>query len=46
MSISLSSVAILNMKGSDYCCIIRLISKNQAISLMKKADLTKESRAL
>ena len=27
MSINLSNTAILNIKGSDYCCIIGLISK-------------------
>ena len=25
---NLSDIAILNIKGSDYCCIISLISKN------------------
>ena len=46
MSISLGDIVILNIKGSDYCCIVRLISKNQAINLMKKADLTEESGTL
>ena len=32
MSINLSDTAILNIKGSDYGCIISLISKNEAIS--------------
>ena len=27
VSINLSDVSILNIKGSDYCCIIRLIRK-------------------
>ena len=27
-----SDIAILNIKGSDYCCIISLISKNEAIN--------------
>ena len=27
-------IAILNIKGSDYCCIISLISKNEAINLL------------
>ena len=27
-------------KGSDYHCIISLISKNQTIKLMQNADLT------
>ena len=35
MSINLSNVAILNIKGTDYRCIISLISKNEAIDLSK-----------
>ena len=35
MSIKISNIAISNIKGSDYCCIISLISKNEAIKLMK-----------
>ena len=35
MSIKISDIAISNIKGSDYCCIISLISKNEAIKLMK-----------
>ena len=38
--------AILNIKGSDYCCIISLICKNEAINLMQNADLTEKSRVL
>ena len=38
---SLSSIAILNIKGSNYCCIISLISKNEAINVMQNADLNK-----
>ena len=34
MSMNLSDIAILNIKGSDYHCIISLISKNEAINLM------------
>ena len=44
MPINLSNIAILNIKGSDYCCIISLISKNEAIKLMQDANLTKKSR--
>ena len=40
MSISLSDIAILSIKGFDYCCITSLISKNEAINLMQNADLT------
>ena len=38
MSINLSNVAILNIKGSDYRCVISLISKNEAINLLQNAD--------
>ena len=39
-SIKLSDIAILNIKGSDYHCVIRLISKNDAIELLQNPDLT------
>ena len=42
--INLSNIAISNIKGSNYCCIISLISKNEAINLMQNADLTRKSR--
>ena len=46
MSINFSDIAILNIKGSDYCCIISRISKSEAINLMQNTDLTKKSRNL
>ena len=46
MSINLSNIAILNIKSSDYRCIISLISKHEAIKLMQNADLTKRSGTL
>ena len=46
MSVNLSNISILNIKGFDYCCIISLISKNEAINLMQNAHLTKKSGAL
>ena len=42
MSINLSDNAILNSKGSDYRCVVSLISKNEAINLMQNADLTEK----
>ena len=42
MSMNLSDIAILNIKGSDYHCVISLISKNEAINLMQNADLTEQ----
>ena len=46
MSMNLSDVAILNIRGSDYRCIIGLISKKEAIKFMQNADLTEKSRTL
>ena len=34
MSIKLSNIAILNFKGSEYYCIISLISKNETTKLL------------
>ena len=39
---NLSDIAILNIKGSEYRCIITLINKNEAIDLMQNADLTEK----
>ena len=44
VSLNLSDVAILNVKDSDYCCIISLISKNEAIKLIKNDDLTEKTK--
>ena len=33
-SMNLSDIAILDIKGSDYCCIISLITKDVTINLM------------
>ena len=46
MSLKLINIALLNITGSHCLCIIGLVSKTEAISLMKKADLTKSSEAL
>ena len=46
MSVNVSDIAILNFKGSDYSCIIIVISKNEAIHLLQNADLTKKSEKL
>ena len=42
MSINLGDIAILNITGSDYCCIISLINKNEAIN-WQNADLTEKT---
>ena len=42
MSISLSNTATLNIKSSDYHCIVSLISKNEATNLLQNADWTEK----
>ena len=44
MSMNLSDIAILNIKGLDYHCIVNGISKSEVINLMQNADLTEKSR--
>ena len=46
MSMNLSVIAILNINGSDYCCIISGISKNEAINGMQNVNLTEKSGTL
>ena len=43
MSMNLSNIAILNIQGVDYCCIIDRISESEAINLMQNIDLTEKS---
>ena len=40
MSINLSDIAVLNIHGAYYWCIINEISTSEAISLMQNIDLT------
>ena len=40
---NLSHIATLNIKGSDYRCIISLISKSEAINSKKNAYFTKKA---
>ena len=44
--VTLGDIAILNIKASDYRCIISLISKNEVIDLLQNADLTEKSGTL
>ena len=44
MSMNFSDTDILNIKGSDYCCIIISgISKSKARKLLQNIDLTEKS---
>ena len=38
----LCDIGISTIKGSDYCCIISLISKIEDIDLLQNANLTKK----
>ena len=37
---------LFNIKGSDYRCIISLISKTEAINLMQNVNLTEKNGTL
>ena len=45
-SMNLSDIAILNIKGSNYCCVITGIGKSEAIKLLQNIDLTEKSETL
>ena len=42
----LSEIAVLNNKRSDYCSIVTLINKNDAINSMQSTDFTQKSGRL
>ena len=42
MSMNLIDIAILNIKGADYCCIISGIIKCEVINLIQDIDLTEK----
>ena len=46
MSMNLSDIAILSIKGSDCHCDISGISKNELINVMPNAALTEKSGTL
>ena len=46
MSMNLSNIGILKIKGSNHRCIISLISKNEAINVTQNANLTEKSGTL
>ena len=43
ISLDLNYIAILNIDGVDYGCIINGISKSEAINLLENANLSEES---
>ena len=46
MSINLSNIPILNIKGSDYCCIISRNSKGGGIKLLQNIELIEKNEIL
>ena len=44
MSTNHSDIAILNIKGSGFRCIINVITKNETMNLMQNADLTEKKK--
>ena len=46
MFLNPSDIALLNIQGVDYCCIINGISKTEGVHLLQNADLTKKSGTL
>ena len=43
MSMNSSDITILNINGADYCFIINGVSKNEAVHLLWKANLNKNT---
>ena len=46
MSINLNEIAILNIRGVDYRCIINRIDKSEAVNFLQSANLTEERGVL
>ena len=46
MSINLDDIAALNIQGIDYCCMIKGISKSEAVNLLQNANSNKKTRIL
>ena len=42
ISVNLSDIATVNIKGSNYRCIIKLISKNKAMDFLQNDDLSEK----
>ena len=37
--VNLNDIAILNIRGVDYCCMINRINKSNAVNLLQNANL-------
>ena len=39
LCVNISNIAIITVKGADYCCIVHCISKSDAINLLENSVL-------
>ena len=46
ISLNVSAIAVLNIKGSDYCCNVCGISETEATKLLQNIDLTEKNGIL
>ena len=46
MFMNLSDIAILNINGADYCCIISEISKSNTTNIVQNNDFTEKKRII
>ena len=46
MSVNLNDIAILNIRGVDYRCIVNRIRKSDTVNLQQNTDLTEDERVL
>lgn len=44
--INVNNIAILNINGIDYCCIISIITKSEAINLFRCTEFGEKSGSL
>ena len=46
MSMNLIDIALSNIKGANYCCVISRINKSEAVNLMHNIYMTEKSQTL
>ena len=46
MIMNINNIAILNIHGNDFCCVISGISKSEVVNLLQKADFNEKSGTL
>ena len=46
MFMNLRDIAILNINGADYCCIVSKISKSNTTNIVQNNDFTEKKRII